>query len=153
QGGRSMIMMDPPEHIQHRRMVAPGFTPQRLDALIPRIRERARVILDGIASRQEVEFVSTVAAELPIQMLAELFDLPQGDRHKLFEWSNIIIGGDDPDISLSRDHVMKAYMELAGYSMQLHAQRKEHPGDDLITMLVNTEVNGEPMNLADYLSA
>jgi len=153
QGGRSMIMMDPPEHIQHRRMVAPGFTPQRLDALIPRIRERARVILDSIASRQEIEFVSTVAAELPIQMLAELFDLPQGDRHKLFEWSNIIIGGDDPDIAVSRDHVMKAYMELAGYSMQLHAQRKENPGDDLITMLVNTEVNGEPMNLADYLSA
>jgi len=153
QGGRSMIMMDPPEHSQHRRMVAPGFTPQRLDALMPRIRERARVILDGIAVNDECEFVSAVAAELPIQMLAELFDLPQQDRHKLFEWSNIIIGGDDPDIAISRDHVMKAYMELAGYAMQLHARRKENPGDDLITMLVNTEVNGEPMNLADYLSA
>jgi linalool 8-monooxygenase len=153
QGGRSMIMIDPPEHVQHRRMVAPGFTPQRLDALVPRIRERARIILDGIATKPEVEFVSAVAAELPIQMLAELFDLPQGDRHKLFEWSNIIIGGDDPDIAISRDHVMKAYMELAGYAMQLHAQRKANPGDDLITMLVNTEVKGEPMNLADYLSA
>jgi linalool 8-monooxygenase len=153
QGGRSMIMIDPPEHVQHRRMVAPGFTPQRLDALVPRIRERARIILDGIATKSEVEFVSAVAAELPIQMLAELFDLPQGDRHKLFEWSNIIIGGDDPDIAISRDHVMKAYMELAGYAMQLHAQRKANPGDDLITMLVNTEVKGEPMNLADYLSA
>ena len=153
QGGRSMIMMDPPEHSQHRRMIAPGFTPNKLDALVPRIRERARVILDGLRANDECEFVSAVAAELPIQMLAELFDLPQQDRHKLFEWSNIIIGGDDPDIAVSREHVMKAYMELAGYAMKLHQMRKENPGDDLITMLVNTEVKGEPMNLADYLSA
>src|SRR5262245_18025338 len=153
QGGRSMIVMDPPEHTQHRRMIAPGFTPHTLDALVPRIRERARVILDGLRGTNECEFVSAVAAELPIQMLAELFDLPQEDRHKLLEWSNIIIGGDDPDIAISREHVMKAFMELAGYAMKLHAMRKENPGDDLITMLVNTEVNGEPMNLADYLSA
>jgi cytochrome P450 len=153
EGGRSMIVMDPPEHTQHRRMIAPGFTPNKLDALIPRIRERARVILDELRGKSECEFVSAVAAELPIQMLAELFDLPQEDRHKLFEWSNIIIGGDDPDIAISREHVTKAFMELAGYAMKLHAMRKEQPGDDLISMLVHTEVKGEPMNLADYLSA
>jgi cytochrome P450 len=153
EGGRSMIMMDPPEHVQHRRMVAPGFTPQRLDALVPRIRERARVILDGIRDRDECEFISSVAAELPIQMLAELFAVPQADRHRLFEWSNIIIGGEDPDIAVSREHVTKAFMDLAVYAMQLYAARKEQPGDDLISMLVHTEVNSEPMNIADYLSA
>jgi cytochrome P450 len=153
EGGRSMIMMDPPEHVQHRRMVAPGFTPQRLDALIPRIRERACVILDAIADRNECEFISSVAAELPIQMLAELFDVPQADRHKLFEWSNVIIGAEDPDISTSREQRAKVFMDLAMYAMQLYAARKENPGDDLITMLVNTEVNGEPMNIADFLSA
>ncbi|MEE9253928.1 MAG: cytochrome P450, partial [Pseudomonadales bacterium] len=153
EGGRSMIMMDPPEHTGHRRMVAPGFTPQTLDALTPRIRERAKAILDSIADKEECEFVSNVAAELPIQMLAELFDVPQENRHKLFEWSNILIGGEDPDIAISREQVMGAYMELAGYAMQLYEARKESPGDDLITMLVQTEVNGEPMSLADYLSA
>jgi len=153
EGGRSMITMDPPEHTQHRRMVAPGFTPQKLDALIPHIRERARVILDGLAGQNDCEFVSSVAAELPIQMLAELFDIPQQDRHKLFEWSNIIIGGDDPDISTSREHVTQALMGLAMYAMQMYASRKENPGRDLISMLVNTEVNGEPMSIPDYLSA
>jgi cytochrome P450 len=153
EGGRSMIMMDPPEHVQHRRMVAPGFTPQRLDALIPRIRERACVILDAIAGKSECEFISSVAAELPIQMLAELFDVPQEDRHKLFEWSNVIIGAEDPDISTSREQREKVFMDLAMYAMKLYAARKEHPGDDLITMLVNTEVNGEPMSIPDYLSA
>ncbi len=151
--GRSMIMMDPPEHVQHRRMVAPGFTPQRLDALTPRIRERARVILDGLANQTECEFISSVAAELPVQMLAELFGVPQEDRHKLFQWSNIIIGGEDPDITVSREHVTQAFMDLAVYAMGLYAARKENPGDDLITMLVNTEVNGETMSVPDYLSA
>jgi linalool 8-monooxygenase len=153
EGGRSMIMMDPPEHVQHRRMVAPGFTPQRLDALTPKIRARARDILDGLRNETEYEFISKVAAELPVQMLAELFGVPQEDRHKLFQWSNIIIGGDDPDIAISREHVNQAFMDLAVYAMGLYAARKENPGDDLITMLVNTQVNGEPMSIADYLSA
>ena len=153
EGGRSMIMMDPPEHVQHRRMVAPGFTPQRLEALIPRIRERARVILDAIGDRNECEFISSVAAELPIQMLAELFGVPQEDRHMLFQWSNVIIGAEDPDISTSRELREKVFMDLAMYAMKLYAARKEHPGDDLITMLVNTQVNGESMSLPDYLSA
>ena len=153
EGGRSMIMMDPPEHVQHRRMVAPGFTPQRLDALTPKIRARARDILDGLRDQTEFEFISKVAAELPVQMLAELFGVPQEDRHKLFQWSNIIIGGDDPDIAISREHVNQAFMDLAVYAMGLYAARKENPGDDLITMLVNTQVNGEPMSIADYLSA
>jgi linalool 8-monooxygenase len=152
-GGRSMIMMDPPEHNLHRRMVAPGFTPSRLDTLVPRIRDRARALLSDLDARGECDFVSSVAAELPIQMLAELFDVPQQQRHKLFEWSNIIIGGDDPDIAISRDHVISAYMEMAGYAMQLYAERRERPGDDLISMLVNTKVNGEPMPVPDYLSA
>jgi len=153
ENGRSMIMMDPPEHVQHRRLVAPGFTPQRLDSLTPRIRERARTILDSIADQSECEFISTVAAELPVQMLAELFGVPQEDRHKLFQWSNIIIGGEDPDITVSREHVTQAFMDLAVYAMGLYAARKENPGDDLITMLVNTQVNGESMSIPDYLSA
>jgi len=153
EGGRSMITMDPPEHNQHRRMVAPGFTPQTLDSLIPRIRERARVILDAIGDREQCEFVSTVAAELPIQMLAELFDIPQADRHKLFHWSNLIIGGDDPDIALPREQIVGAFMELAGYAMQLYQDRLANPGNDLISMLVNTRADGEPMSVPDYLSA
>jgi cytochrome P450 len=152
QGGRSMITMDPPDHTRNRRIVAPGFTPQGLAALEPRIRERAVAILDAMPAGG-CEFVATVAAELPIQMLAELFALPQEDRHRLFEWSNLIIGGDDPDIAISREHVMNAFMELIAYAMQLYQTRQEQPGNDLISMVVNTPVNGERIGVADYLSA
>jgi len=153
EGGRSMITMDPPEHTRHRRVVAPGFTPHKLDALTPRIRERACAILGALQSESECEFVSSVAAELPIQMLAELFDIPQENRHKLFHWSNIIIGGDDPDINVSREHVTQAMMELAMYAMQLYEERKANPGNDLVSMLVSSEIEGEPISIPDYLSA
>ena len=152
-GGRSMISMDPPEHNQHRRMIAPGFTPQRLDAMVDGIRRRCVAILDRVAEGDACEFVAAVAAELPIQMLAELFDVPQDDRHKLFEWSNVIIGGDDPDIATSREHVLKAIMEMVGYAMQLYQQRLASPGNDLISMLVHTQADGKPVDVADYLSA
>lgn len=152
QSGTSMIMTDPPDHVQNRRVVAPGFTPQKLDDLTPRIQERAKEILRNIEGKDEVEFISSVAAELPIQMLAELFGIDQELRHKLFEWSNIIIGGDDPDIVVSPEQVRTAIMELVTFGMEQYEQRKEKPGNDLISMLVHTKVNGQPVDLGDYLS-
>jgi cytochrome P450 len=153
EGGRSMITMDPPEHTAHRRMVAPGFTPNKLDALEDHIRDRVNNILDRIADKPDCEFVESVAAELPIQMLAELFGVNQEDRHKLFEWSNIVIGGEDPDISSSREHVVNAFMEMAMYGFGLAEDRKQNPGNDLITMLVQPNADGEIMSNEDYISA
>ncbi len=153
EGGKSMISMDPPAHVQHRRMVAPGFTPQKLTALALQIRNRASELLDRIKDEKEVEFVSSVAAELPIQMLAELLAIDQSMRHKLFEWSNIIIGGDDPDVVISQEQVRQAIMELAMFAMQVYQERKEDPGEDLISMLVHSEIDGEPLAIQDYLSA
>ena len=151
--GSSMIMMDPPTHTQHRRLVAPGFSPGRLNALIPEIRTRCVEILERIAGLGECEFVSAVAAELPIQMLAELLGVEQEDRKKLFEWSNVMIGGDDPDMRIDRDQVMAVFGELFQYALKLRASRQEKPSDDLLSMLVNTEVDGKAMELGDYVSA
>jgi cytochrome P450 len=149
-GGRSMIMMDPPEHTVNRRLVAPGFAPNKLTGLEDQIHVRATNILDKIADRSECEFVESVAAELPIQMLAELFDVPQEDRHQLFEWSNIVIGGEDPDISISREYVINAFMAM--YGIDLGEQRKKKPGNDLITMLVQPNADGEMMNTEDFVN-
>lgn len=153
QAGRSMIAMDPPDHNVHRRMVAPGLTPQKLDDLTPRIRGRCSEILDRIAAQDQCEFVASVAAELPIQMLAELLGVDQARRHDLFEWSNIIIGGDDPDVATSREHVVSAFMGMVDFAVELHAERLKSPGPDLISMLVHTKVDGKPMDMADYISA
>ena len=153
EAGDSMIQTDPPTHTKHRRMVAPGFSPKRLSNLTPQIRERCVDILTQISGKGECEFISSVAAELPIQMLAELFDVNQEDRTKLFEWSNVIIGGDDPDMRIDTDHVITALTELYQYALDLHQKRREVPGEDLVSMLANTEVEGKLISMNDYISA
>ncbi len=152
EGGRSMITMDPPEHTAHRRMVAPGFTPNTIESLRERIRGRAEAILAAIEPGSEGDFVTDVAAELPVQMLAELFDVPQAMRHKLFEWSNLIIGGEDPDVNVSPDETLAAMVEMGTYAMQLYGERKGRPGTDLVSLLANHEADGVPISIPDYLS-
>ena len=153
EAGDSMIQMDPPSHTKRRGMVAPGFSPKRLLNLTPQIRKRCVDILTQISGKGECEFISSVAAELPIQMLVELFGVGQEDRSKLLKWSNTIIGGDDPDMRADTDHVIAVLTELYQYAIELHAKRREEPGDDLISMLANTEIEGKLMSINDYVSA
>jgi len=148
----SMISMDPPEHVRYRRMVTPGFGPKRLRDVEGRIRQRVTDLLDRIAATGECEFVSSVAAELPIQTLAELFGVPQEDRLKLFEWSNATIGEDDPELRSSPEHMRACLREMQEYSARLWQDRLEHPGDDLISMLVHSRIDGEPMSQQGYLT-
>ena len=86
-------------------------------------------------------------------MLVELFGVGQEDRSKLLTWSNTIIGGDDPDMRADTDHVIAVLTELYQYAIELHAKRREEPGDDLISMLANTEIEGKLMSINDYVSA
>ena len=153
EAGDSMIQMDPPAHTKHRHMVAPGFSPKRLLNLTPQIRNRCVDILTKISGKGECEFISAVAAELPIQMLVELFGVGQEDRTKLLQWSNTIIGGDDPEMRVDTDHVVTVLTELYQYAIDLHKKRRDEPGDDLISMLANTEVEGKLMTINDYVSA
>ncbi|MGH7856915.1 MAG: cytochrome P450 [Candidatus Binatia bacterium] len=148
----SMISMDPPGHARYRKMVTPGFTPPRIQALEERVRRRVTDVLDRIAPLGECEFVSSVAAELPIQVLAELFGVPQEDRRRLFEWSNAVIGEDDPELRSSQEHIDACIEAMARYSANLWQERLEHPGDDLISMLAHARVDGEPMTMQRYLA-
>jgi cytochrome P450 len=90
-----------PAHNRFRRMLSPTFAPLRLRPLEERIQGRVCVSLDRSGARRECEFVTELAAELPVQMLAELLRLPQEDRLKLFDWSNSVIAEDDPELRKS----------------------------------------------------
>jgi linalool 8-monooxygenase len=146
-----MISMDPPEHNRYRRMVSPGFTTPRLQALETRIRERVTAILDRLGDRTECEFVTEVAAELPIQVLAELIDVPQEDRKKLFDWSNSMIAEDDPELRKSAAQTAADVAEMAAYAARLWDERLARPGSDLISMLVHSKIDGEAMSKERYL--
>ena len=146
-----MISMDPPEHNQYRRMVSPGFAPRRVQALEDRIRDRVSGILDRLAGADTCDFVADIAAELPIQMLAELMGVPQEDRAMLFEWSNALIAEDDAEYRSSPEAVAEKIARMAEYALALWQQRFDHPGDDLISMLVHSRVDGEAMTRERYI--
>ena len=147
----SMISMDPPEHAGYRRMVTPGFVPKRITGMEERIRARVTRLLDNLPKTGEAEFVSAVAAALPIEVLAELFGVPQSDGAKLFEWSNATVGEDDPELRVSDEYMCQCLGEMAGYAAGLWQQRLEKPGEDLISMLAHSKPGGEAMTFPTYI--
>ena len=145
------ISMDPPAHNRYRRMISPGFGPSRLKALEGQIHDRVCNILDRLGARKECEFVTEVAAELPIQVLAELLGIPQADRLKLFDWSNSMIAEDDPELRKGPEETAADVRAMIEYSGRLWEERVANPGPDLISMLIHPDADGEVMSKERYL--
>jgi cholest-4-en-3-one 26-monooxygenase len=145
-----MLSMDPPRHTKLRLLVNKGFTPRMIGQLHDRIREIARDIVDGIAERGECDFVVDVAAELPLQVIAEMMGVPQEDRHKVFEWSNRMIGSEDPEYAVSAEDATSAAMEMFAYANDLATKKRATPGDDILSVLLGAEVEGERLTDLEF---
>ncbi len=141
-----MLNMDPPLHTRYRLLVNKGFTPRMVAALEETMRLRTREILDRVAEQGSCDFVVDVAAELPLQVIADLMGVPQEDRHRIFDWSNRMIGGEDPEYALTEEDRAMASMELYAYSSELAAKRRLEPHEDLISVLTKAEVDGEVLS-------
>lgn len=148
----SLLSMDGVEHSSHRAVLTPALTPAKLGALEARVLERAQRLLDTLADCDTCDFVDAVAAELPIQVLAELLGVPQSDRAHLLEWSNAIVLNEDPDICPSAEHMLRCMDETRQYAIKLWRERLRRPSDDLITMLVEAEVDGENISIEEYIA-
>jgi cholest-4-en-3-one 26-monooxygenase len=147
-----MLNMDPPQHVKYRRLVQKGFTPRLVAKQEEHIRELAGRIVDQVAPRGECEFVSEVASELPMQVICEMVGVPEVDRQRIYELSNLLIGFDDPEYQKSPDQGALASAEMFVYASQLAKRAREHPADDLATALVRGEVDGERLSELDYNS-
>ncbi|MFI0355540.1 cytochrome P450 [Actinomadura sp. 9N407] len=137
-----LINMDPPQHAKLRRIVSRGFTPRVINGLHDALRERAgRIVAEARrdGGTGTFDFVTRVAAELPLQAIADLMGVPQDDRSRLFDWSNQMLGYDDPEYD---GDPTCAAAEIIGYSMDLAAQRGACPADDITTRLVQADVDG-----------
>jgi cholest-4-en-3-one 26-monooxygenase len=141
-----MLNMDPPMHTRYRRLINKGFTPRMVSELEHTMRARTREILDRVAARGECDFVVDVAAELPLQVIADLMGVPQADRHKMFDWSNRMVGADDPEYGVTEEDAQLASLELYAYAAQLAHDKRANPGDDLISVLSHAEVDGERLS-------
>ncbi len=145
-----MLNMDPPQHNKFRRLVSQGFTPRMVAQLEPRIRQATRQIIDRVAPLGQADFVTSIAAELPLQVIAELMGVPLEDRDKLFNWSNRLIGFDDPEFQTSLEDGREAAMEMWMYANGLAESRAGKEGTDLVTVLLNAEVDGARLTEMEF---
>jgi cholest-4-en-3-one 26-monooxygenase len=134
-----LINQDPPDHTKLRQIISRGFTPRSIAALHDRLVERAASIVDEALARGEGDFVEEVAAELPLQAIADLLGVPQENRRKLFDWSNQMLAYDDPEYG---GDPQAASIEILMYAMALAEQRRANPQDDIISKLVNADRDG-----------
>jgi len=145
-----MVTMDPPLHTRYRRLVNKGFTPRMIGELQQSIHNVADEIIDGICGSGSADFVIDVAAELPLVVLAELLGVPSEDRSKMFDWSNRMIGRDDAEYqggqAVAEENAALAAVELFGYAAQLYEHKRADPGEDLMSVLTQVELDGERLS-------
>jgi cholest-4-en-3-one 26-monooxygenase len=147
-GRTSMIMMDDPEHSRLRKIVSRAFTPRAVERLRADLGERARRITTQAAAEGSGDFVRQVACELPLQAIAGLLGVPLEDYDKLFDWTNNMIGSDDPEFA--DNDALTSAGELMWYAMQLAARKREDPRDDIVTALVEADADGQALSEAEF---
>jgi cholest-4-en-3-one 26-monooxygenase len=139
-----LLNMDAPHHTHLRKIISRAFTPRAIEMLRDELRERANAIAETAAREGSGDFVEQVSCELPLQAIAGLMGVPQDERKKLFDWSNQMVGDMDPEFE-SND-AMGASIELIMYAMQMAADRNANPRDDLVTKLVQADVEGHKLS-------
>ena len=139
-----LLNMDAPHHTHLRKIVSRGFTPRAVERLREDLDQRAQNIAKAAAAEGSGDFVEQVSCELPLQAIAGLLGIPVEDRKKLFDWSNQMVSDDDPEFAHYDNR--NAATELIMYAMQLAAQRAEQPGEDIVTKLIEADVEGHKLS-------
>jgi len=137
-----LLNMDAPQHTKLRRIVSKGFTPRSIAKLEDTLRDRAERIVSEAKKKGSGDFVVDVACELPLQAIAELIGIPQEDRLKIFDWSNQMVSYDDPEYEVEP---LAASAEIVGYAWNMAEERRKCPMDDIVTKLVQADVDGESL--------
>ncbi len=146
----SLIGMDPPGHRRYRALVSAGFTPRRIAAQADRHREIVRSILDAVVDRGHCDFVVEVAAQLPLRVIAELLGVPESASQDLFDWSNRMIGNQDPEYAVSLEESARAAQEMFAYANGLAEERLAQPKGDLISAILHGEVAGSRLGTVEF---
>ncbi|HEX4532054.1 MAG TPA: cytochrome P450 [Acidimicrobiia bacterium] len=135
-----MISLDPPEHTKLRKLISSGFTPRRINDLAARVKERVDSVIDSVAGRGECDLVRDVALWLPLHAIADLVGVPEGDRKQVFEWTELTFGF---DADTTPEERAEAAQSMFAYADAMCAQRADDPRDDLMSVLLHAEVEGE----------
>jgi cytochrome P450 len=152
----SMIALDDPRHARLRKLVSAGFTPatmRRLEAAVSRV---AAEIIDEVADRGECDFVTDIAAPLPLRIICDLMDVPASQHGYVFDQTNVVLGAGDPEYTPEGTDIVTALLtaggNLAALMDDVAAFKAGGSGDDLTTALVNAEVDGERLTRSELAS-
>ncbi len=142
-----LINHDPPDHTRLRKVVSRAFTPKAVHALEEKLDAAARRIVSEAAATGSGDFVHQVAVDLPLEAIADLLGVPAEDRTKLFNWSNSMMNADDPEFT---EDPQVASMEILGYGYNMAEERRKCPADDIITTLIEADVDGHGLTEAEF---
>jgi cytochrome P450 len=142
----SMINMDDPAHGRLRRIVSRGFTPRMLGNLEEHVQRAAAGVVDRVIDRGECDFVTDVAAPLPLQIICDMMGIPESQHEFVFDRTNVILGAGDPEYVPEGADIIAALLQagadLAGLMGDLARSRAKHPTDDLTSKLLDAELDG-----------
>lgn len=144
---KMMLMMDPPQHTQFRRIISRAFTRGPAAELRPRIAELSAHIIDKVIDRGECEFVSEVAGELPSYVIAELTGIPIEDGRELYKLTEIIHTAPE---ALPEGAQTESIMKMFGYAQEVYRTKLAKPADDLASQIVHAEVDGRQLDEIDF---
>jgi cytochrome P450 len=146
-----LVNMDDPQHSRIRRVATSVFTPRAIRSLADGVQAHARDLVAAVRARESFDAVTDLAAELPLLVLSDLLGLPRADRHLLYSWSNNLVGFDDPEYGGGDlDAYRRTFVEAFQYALAVAEQRRSAPGDDLISLLANAEVDGRRLSDREF---
>ncbi|HUR76601.1 MAG TPA: cytochrome P450 [Acidimicrobiales bacterium] len=154
-GGKVMLFSDPPDHTRLRRLASHAFTPKAVDSWRPRVRALVDDMLSGVGPGDEFDVMETLARPLPVFVIAEILGVPVEDRDKFAEWSVHLARMIDPETNLGDGDFMKAMqaaMEFVQYFNGLIEERRAAPRDDVVSVLVAAEEEGDRLSHEELLA-
>ena len=146
---RMFLNLDPPRNLEYRKLIRDHFSPAQVATYEPSIRSHAKRIVDNVIDRGECEFVRDVAAELPLLVILEFFDIPPEDRKKFFEWTNKMIFSEDPETVDQVDgqaQAEAAAAEMMFYAFELAKKWRGSDENNVSSQLLNGKIDGEPIS-------
>jgi cytochrome P450 len=149
---------DPPDHTKLRALISRAFTPRSIAGLEPRIRELSRQLLDRVIERDEMDLAADSAVPLPMMVIAEMFGIPAADWPLFKAWSDVILKlsftrqGDEV-AALVLGEFRATAAEMSDYLAQMIAECRSAPRDDLLTRLIEAEVDGERLPHPEILGS
>ena len=147
-----LLGMDPPKHAPLRRAVITRFTSRMLEKLEPRVRNIASNIMLDARDAGEVNFVESLAGDLPTAVIGSLLEIPADMWPQIRRWSDLQTSASDPDLGGTPEEVNQASVEMGTYGFQLASERKDQGGDDLISLLINQELDGQKVSEMEFAS-